>query len=258
MIEKEDKKIEPGIRKIRRGATNTGKVKKIKNVPLYRTSGNVTMAQNATYRFPNPFGAKQITFFGVASRLTLAGFTLTTNTVTTLPSVGAVYENRDDPTKTIVITGNSGPTTIFALPDGTQTTIATGKYDRISGTGNSILTVNSVSAPGVDIRVDLFGMAQLAPSYYFTPQTSTSVGLAGPKQKIIQAGKWFLVVDENASGSKPEYRARSVETTLVNIDWPNSWTIVARVEVIDYGPDYFEVDVELATNWIIDGNFMCV
>lgn len=176
MIERENKKIEKGVRKIRRGATDTSKVKRIKNTPLYRTSGNVTMATSTTYRFPNPYGAKQVTFFGIA------------------------YKN-----------------------DGS-------------------------------IRVDVYGQAQLVPSFYFTPQDSTSVGLAGSKQKIIQAGKWFLVT----TGSSPQYRARSIETTLVNIDWPNSGTIVARAEIVDYQPDYFEVEVELAAGWEINGNFMCV
>ena len=177
MIEKENIEVELGTRKIRRGATTTNKVKRIKDVPLYRTSGNVTMSTNgAVYRFPNPYGAKQVTFFGVAYRT-----------------------------------------------DGA-------------------------------IRADIFGMAQLTPSYYFTPQDTTSVGLAGPRQKIIQAGKWFLVT----TGTAPQYRARSIETTLVNIDWPNAATIVARAEIINYGPDYFDVQVVLASGWEINGNFMCV
>jgi hypothetical protein len=176
-IEKENKKIDIGVRKIRRGATTTNKVKRIKNTPLYRTSGNLRMATSGVkYRFPNPFGAKQVTFFGIASR-------------------------------------NDGV-----------------------------------------VRVDVFGMAQLAPSYYFTPQDGVSVGLAGPKQKVIQAGKWFLVT----TGAAPQYRARSIETTLVNIDWPTSNDIVARAEIVDFGPDYFEVEVILASGWEINGNFMCV
>lgn len=266
-IEKDNKKIEKGVRKIRRGTTNTKKVKKIRETPLYVTNGNVTMATNgATYRFPNPFGAKQITFFGIASRLTTAGYTLTVNTVIIAPTNGTVYKLQSDPTKKIVITGYSSATTLFGLPDGTQTTIATGVYDLDSGTGDATLTVNSISSPGVDIRVDLFGMAQLRPGYYFQPQTSTSVTLKQPViantpeneyLKIVQAGKWFLIVDENASSASPEYKARSIETRLINIDWPNSSTIVARATVARFGPDYFEVEVELATNWIIVGNFMC-
>lgn len=175
MIEKENKPIDDGKRQMRRGAAFTGKVKHFREVPLYRTSGNVSMQTNgAIYRFPNPYGAKQVTFFGIASN-------------------------------------------------------------------------------GGTVRVDVFGIAQLAPSYYFTPQTTTSVGLAGEKQKIIQAGKWFLAT----TGAAPQFRARAIETTLVNIDWPTSNDIVARAEIIDYGPDWFDVQVDLAAGWQIDGNFMC-
>lgn len=176
MIRKENVPIDQTKRQIRRGAINSTKVKRLEQTPLYKTSGNVTMkTSGAVYRFPNPFGATQVTFFGIAYKT-----------------------------------------------DGT-------------------------------VRVDVFGIAQLAPSYYFTPQDTTSVGLAGPKQKLIQAGKWFLVT----TGASPQYRARSIETTLVNIDWPTSADIVARAEVVDYGPDYFDVRVDLATGWEINGNFMC-
>lgn len=175
MIEKDNKKIEPGTRKIRRGTTTDNKVKRIKRVPLYPTSGNVTMATSTRYTFPNPYGATQITFYGIAYKT-----------------------------------------------DGT-------------------------------VRADVFGIAFIRPSLYFTPQDSTSVGLAGEVQDIIQSGKWFLVT----TGAAPQYRARSIETTLVNIDWPSTATIVARAEVVNYGPDYFEVDVELAAGWEINGNFVC-
>lgn len=194
MIEKNDKKIEVGTRKIRRGTTTTNKVKRIKNVPLYRTSGNVTLTQDgAIYRFPNPYGAKQVTFNGLAVRYT--------------------------------------------------------------------------AQSKIDIRANIMGIAQLAPSYYFTPQTSTSVGLSGPKQKIIQHGHYFLVTSKSKSGSTTypaptaddgvtESRAQTNETVLTNIIWPGS-QVVARMEVVDYGPDYFEVLVNLASNWEIYGNFLC-
>lgn len=183
MIEKENKKIEPGIRKIRRGATDTSKVKRIKNVPLYRTMGNVLMATDgAVYRFPNPYGAKQVTFMGNAVHYTSTAYT------------------------------------------------------------------------AVDVRVNIIGIAQLASSYYFTPQTTTSVGLAGPKQKIIQSGQWFLISDSTL----PRARTRASETVLTNVDWPGAANIVARMEVIDYGPDYFDVKVNLGNLWEISGNFVCV
>lgn len=173
---KEIKKDNPSTRKqhTRRGAAYETQVSRFLDTPVFRTSGNVSMQQSTVYRFPNPYGAKQVMFYGIASN-------------------------------------------------------------------------------GGTIRVDCFGVAQLAPSYYFTPQTTTSVGLAGEKQNLIQSGKWFLVT----TGAAPQYRARAIETTLVNIDWPNASTIVARAEIINYGKDFFEVDVQLASGWQIDGNFVC-
>ena len=182
-LEKENKPNIKTKRQMRSGGLFSTKEKKVIPGPRYATSGNVTMSTDgATYRFPNPYGATQVMFFGIASRTT------------------------------------SGD---------------------------------------VDIRADVFGVAQLRPSYYFEPQTDTSVAVAAAVQKVIQAGKWFLIVDESESASTPEYRARAIETTLVNIDWPNSSTIVARAEIVNYGPDWFEVEVSLASGWQIVGNFMC-
>jgi len=157
------------------GSLYETKVSRFLENPVYRTSGNVSMLQDgAVYRFPNPYGARQVMFYGIASN-------------------------------------------------------------------------------GGTIRVDCFGVAQLAPSYYFTPQTTTSVGLAGKRQNLIQSGKWFLVT----TGALPQYRARAIETTLVNIDWPTDNNIVARAEIIGYDSEYFEVLVNLASGWRIDGNFVC-
>ncbi|UOF78920.1 hypothetical protein [Caudoviricetes sp.] len=182
MIEKEIKKHDGSKRQMRNGGLFSTKEKRVIPGPRYATSGNVTMATNgATYRFPNPYGATQVMFYGIASR-------------------------------------NPG---------------------------------------SVDIRVDVFGVAQLRPSYYFEPQSTTEVAVAKQVQKIIQSGKWFLIVDENVLGTTPEYRARAIETTLTNIDWPTANDIVVRAEVIDYGPDWFDVKVDLATNWTLVGNFVC-
>lgn len=266
MIQKETKPDNNEKRQMRSGGLFSTRRKKVIPGPRYATSGNVTMSTNgATYRFPNPFGATQVMFYGNAVRYTTAGFNLTTSTFITAPSIGAVYRKDmtpsdllDDDYMTFTVTGVSGSTTVFAVdtnPD--YPTLTTGTYVKVSGTGDVNLIVTVVAAPTVDIRADLFGVAQLRPSYYFAPQSSTSVAVAEEVQKIIQSGKFFLIVDENASASTPEYRARATETTLINIDWPTTATIVARAEVVDYGSDWFDVEVTLATNWSIQGNFVC-
>lgn len=181
MIEKDLQEVSEEKRQMRRGGLHSTKEKRVIPGPRYATSGNVTMSTNgATYRFPNPFGATQVMFYGIASR-----------------------------------------------------------------------------APGgvTDIRVDVFGVAQLRPSYYFAPQDSTSVAVAEHVQKKIQSGKWFLVTSSAAIA--PQYRARAIETTLVNIDWPTSNDIVARAEIVNFTKDWFEVEVVLAADWSIVGNFVC-
>lgn len=185
MIEKELTQNDGNKRQMRNGGLFSTREKKVIPGPRYATSGNVTMAQNATYRFPNPYGATQVMFYGIVTR--------------TRPG---------DPNIT-------------------------------------------------DIRVDSFGVAQLRPSYYFEPQSLTSVAVAKQVQKIIQSGKWSLLVDINMLSDTPRYRSRAIETTLINIDWPAAANIVARAEVIDYGPDWFDVKVDLATDWVIRGNFLC-
>lgn len=261
MIEKEINKNPEGKRQMRSGGLFSTKERKVIPGPRYATSGNVTMSTNGSvYRFPNPFGATQVMFYGNAVRYTTAGFTLTTNTITTLPSIGATYEKdlgSGNKIK-IVITGTSSSTTIFALATNpSYPTPETGTYVKTSGSGDPSIVVTVVTTPTVDIRADLFGVAQLKPSYYFEPQDTTSVAVSKSVQKIIQSGKFFLIVDENASGSTPEYRARAGELHLINIDWPSTSTIVARATVIDYGPDFFDIEVTLAANWSIQGNFLC-
>lgn len=266
-IEKENKPNERTKRQMRNGGLFSTKEKRVIPGPRYATSGNVTMATSGqVYRFPNPYGATQVTFFGIASRAATSGHTLTTNTITTLPIAGDVYKKiiyeadgvtvKDE--LTITITGTSGSTTVFALatnPDYPEP--ETGTYIRVSGSGDPTIVVTVVALASTDIRADVFGIGILRPSYYFEPQSTSSVAVAKEVQKIIQSGKWFLIVDENASASTPEYRARSIETTLVNIDWPNVSTIVCRAEIIDYGPDWFDVEVTLAANWVLQGNFVC-
>lgn len=266
-IEKENKKVELGTRKIRRGATTTNKVKRIKHVPLYVTSGNVTMATSgAVYKFPNPYGATKLQFMGVVTRRNQNGFVLTVDAVTRIPVAGKVYYLEGNEDHTIVITGSSSNTSLQAIPTNPDyPTIPTGTYledeagDDVFGTSN--FTVTSVSTPVINIRVSVDGIAHLRPAYYFAPQSSTSVAIAARtidpdgNKILVQCGRYFLVVDENASASTPEYAASSTEGHLVNIVW--NGTIVARATLINYSQKSFEVAVTLFDNWVIDGNFIC-
>lgn len=266
-VDKEIKKHDPNKRQMRSGGLLSTRERKVIPGPRYPTSGNVTMAQNgATYKFPNPYGASKLQFLGVAVRQNQNGFVLTVNSLTRIPVAGKVYYKDGDPDQTIVITGSSSDTSIQALitnPD--YSTISTGLWREDESMddvfGNSTITVTGVSSPTVNVRVALDGVAHLRPAYYFAPQSSTSVAVAqrttdpNGDKIIVQCSRYLLIVDENASASTPEYAASAGETHIVNVVWGGS--IVARATVVSYGPDFFEVQVTLASNWYIAGNFIC-
>ena len=259
-IEKKIKQNDGSKRQMRSGGLFSTKERKVIPGPRYVTSGNVAMLTNgATYRFPNPYGAQKVEFMGVVVRQNQSGHILTVSALSRIPVAGKKYFLQSDPTYTLTITGSSSNTSLQAIPTGDLGTIPTGVWEEDPSTdslfGNSTITVNSVSVPTINIRVAVDGIAHLRPGYYFTPQTSTSVGLAGEVQKYVQCGRYFLVVDENASASTPEYAAAANEGHIINIVW-NS-TIVARATLVNYGPDFFEVQVTLFTDWGIYGNFVC-
>lgn len=261
-IDKENKQNSGEKRQMRQGGLFSTRERKVIPGPRYPTSGNVTMATTGTrYRFPNPYGATKVQFMGVAVRQNQNGNVLTISPpLTRIPVAGKVYYLVSDPSYTMVITGSSSISSIQAIatnPD--DPIIPTGEWHEDASTasmfGNSNFIVSSVSTPTFNIRVAVDGVGHLRPAYYFAPQSSSSVGVAQDVQKYVQCGRYFLIVDENASSSTPEYAAASNETHLVNIVW-NS-TIVARATIVNYGPDFFEVDVTLYTNWLISGNFIC-
>lgn len=262
MIEKNNNFIVNEKKQMRAGGLFSTREKKVIPGPRYPTSGNVTMSTNgAVYRFPNPYGATKVQFLGVVTRLNQDNYILTINPpLTRIPVAGKVYYLDGTPLHTIVITGSSSNTSIQATPTNPDyDSIPTGEWKEDPSTasmfGNSNFVVSAVSQPSINIRVAVDGVAHLRPAYYFSVQSSTSVGVAKDVQKYVQCGRYFLIVDENASASTPEYAAASNELHLINIVWNN--TIVARATLTNYGPDFFEVTVTLFTNWKIQGNFIC-
>lgn len=262
MIDKELKKNDGGKRQMRYGGLFSNKEKRVVPGPRYPTSGNVTMATSGTvYRFPNPYGATKLDFLGVVTRLNQSGYVLTINPpLTRIPVVGKIYYLQGNPDHTFIVTGSSSNTSIQGFPTNSEyPSIPTGTWLEAAETaglfGNSSIVISATSVPAISVRVAVDGVAHLRPAYYFAPQSSASVSVAKQVQKYVQCSRYFLVVDENASADTPEYAATSGENHIVNIIWNGS--IVARATVTNYGPDFFEVTVTLATNWVIQGNFIC-
>lgn len=115
----------------------------------------------------------------------------------------------------------------------------------------------------IDIRVHINGDAQLGPSYYFQPQSGTSVITGGPIYNVIQSSNALLI---DSSVNPPVVRAIVSEGHLVSVEYGG---VVARATIPNlstgvgdgltdkgYGEGYVFVDVTLADDWEIIGNFV--
>jgi hypothetical protein len=114
----------------------------------------------------------------------------------------------------------------------------------------------------IDIRCTIVGNAQLGPTYYFQPQSSTSVKTGGPLQNVIQSSSALLI---DSSTSPLTIRAIVSEGHLVSVEYPPA-TVVARATIPTstnipqtskgYTGGIVFVEVELAADWEIIGNFV--
>ena len=115
----------------------------------------------------------------------------------------------------------------------------------------------------IDIRAHVNGDSQLGPSYYFQPQSGTSVITGGPLYNVIQSSNALLI---DSSTSPVTVRAIVSEGHLVSVEYGG---VVARATIPNlstgvgdgltgkgYGEGYVFVDVTLAADWEIIGNFV--
>lgn len=125
------------------------------------------------------------------------------------------------------------------------------------------IAVHSTTSPAItpDIRSLVCGDAFLGPSFYLQPESSSSVTIGGNPQVVIQSSSYILV---NNSGAGPATQASVSEGHIVSVTFNGN--IVARATIPDQdqygaidGPikdGNLLVDVTLATNWHIIGNFV--
>ena len=217
-------------------------------IPGLRASGNITFAQNTSYKLGITFNPHSIMFYGNAVRRDYI-FTVTAANAT----VGATYTNSGY-TFTVLST-IAGTTTLTTV--GTGTPAASGTLTKASGTGDATITY-SAFAHSIEVRVNCMGSAQIGRNFYFQPQSSTSVQTGGTLQNIIQSASMFLI---DSSTNPLTVRAISGEGHIVEVEYSVDYgttisTIVARSTISSISPSYITVDVLLATGWEINGNYV--
>ena len=217
-------------------------------IPGVRASGNITFSQSTSYKLGITFNPTLILFYGNAVRRDYI-FTVTAANAT----VGATYTNNGQ-TFTVLST-IAGTTTLTTV--GTGNPAASGTLTKTSGTGDATITF-SAFAHNIEVRVNCTGSAQIGRSFYFQPQSSTSVQTGGTIQNVIQSASMFLV---DSSTNPLTVRTISGEGHIVEVEYSVDYgatvsTIVARSTISGVNPSYVTVDVLLATGWEINGNYV--
>lgn len=118
---------------------------------------------------------------------------------------------------------------------------------------------------GIDVRSMVVGDAFIGTSFYYQPESSTSVTIGGKPQVVVQSST-ALTLNHTGSGN-PSILTVS-EGHIVSVEFPAN-TVVARATIPDLaqnaGADAspiqngtLAIDVTLASGWSIIGNFMLV
>lgn len=212
--------------------------------PNIRSMGSITFSRTTRYYLDVTFNPTAIQFYGVAVDDSLYTFTLDE---AVNASAGAVYTNNGE---TFVLTANVGSGDSTMNASGTGDPASSGDLDKVSGGGEIVIEYSSFAAPGTPtIRAFAVGNAQLGPSYYFQPETVSSVRTGGPLQQVIQSCSSTVT---GASGT----RVFVNEGNLVRIQYPSSSTIVATATVVGFANNSVVIDVEVASGWSIIGNYV--
>lgn len=129
------------------------------------------------------------------------------------------------------------------------------------------------TAGTVDVRAQVIGSADLGPSYFFQPESTSTVSPSDTIGNIIQSGSYLL-----SETTTPQVNTSVTEGHLVQVIYTGSigtkltGNIVAQITIPNpwtkgldagfdystkgYGPGYVFFDVDLAPDWEINGNFV--
>ena len=126
----------------------------------------------------------------------------------------------------------------------------------ISPTPASLVIFNGIvyhTSGSIDMRAHCYGTANLGPSFYLQPGSSTAVQVGGPQQEMIQSSTMFLV---DSSVNPPVVRVIADEGHIIDVEYSG---IKARATVTSYTTNSITVDVTtLAAGWTIQGNWIII
>lgn len=208
--------------------------------PGIRASGSITFSQTTQYTLGITFNPTSVWFYGIAIRHNTL-FTVSAANAT----AGATYTNNTQ-TFTVIDT-IAGGTTLTTY--GTGSPAASGTLTKTAGTGDATITFSSFTAP-IGVRAQCVGNAQLGKSFYFQPDTTTSVKIAGPIQNSIESSTTFLI---DSTETTQVIRATVDEGHLVDVEYPG---VVARATILSFSNRSIIVDVTVAPGWSIIGNYV--
>jgi hypothetical protein len=159
-----------------------------------------------------------------------------------------------------VVTTVTGGSTLDVYGD--EPKASSGVLSKISGLGDSTIPFSNYGTT-ITVRANCIGNAQIGETFYFQPDTSTSVKVGGTKQKIIQSSSMFLV-DSNTEPATgvPIVRAITDEGHLVDVEYGG---IKARITILCSEKTGYTnlaltknnsllLEVTVADGWVIVGN----
>lgn len=210
--------------------------------PKIRSGGRITMAHVGTYNLGITFNPTQVLFYGAVTDASLFTFTVTTANAT----IGAVYSN-NGAFFTVQQTIVEGTTLNAVLNTTDGSPSGSGTLTLVSGAGDATIAFSMVTAPSTGTRALCIGNAQLGPSFYFQPQTVSSV-TNGKIGNIYQSSTSLLTVGAFVNSINVD------EGHLIDVE---SSGLKARATVTDFSSTFVKITVStLASGWVIVGNFV--
>lgn len=114
--------------------------------------------------------------------------------------------------------------------------------------------INHVTAGTTDIHSFVTGTAQMGQSFYFQPQSGTSVIAGGTMQTVTQSCSALII--DSTTPTSPVVNGFVGETHFIDMAYP-AGTTVARATVTAFNKNQVSIFTDtLTSGWTIVGNFI--